>query len=357
MIYDVKGNAVPMESTVYDLEGNTIPAGDYESYNTNKDLYFFRGKPTKQGKYLVGDDGKRLEIRGVGTHGLLQYANLHSLEAIRSLRSFGVNCVRCSVYLEDYTFLNSDGIKAFGYISKPTETKAEIERIVDYCEQLGMYVILDWHIYSWGAGSGTGIFHQTEATEFFTYFCNLYKDKPFVMYEIANEPNHTTTAETLDYITAMHTLIHSVVDDPIIIMGKCSDSMETLHDTLAENGMDDIFLSCHAYGTSVDVDRYKEWWDKDYPLFNTEWGNSQASGDGDRVDDRATALLKYYHQEKIPNCIWKYTDQVMTTALLNNRGSINDSYYSGGFAEEDLSPNGTLYFTWWKYFATIGHNR
>lgn len=356
MIYDVNGNAVPMESAAYDLSGNALSAGDHEAFNANRDLYFFRGKPTKSEKYLVGEDGKQLEIRGVGTHGLLQYSNLHSLEAIRSLRAFGVNCIRISVYLEDYTFLNSDGIKAYGYLSKPTESKAEIEKIVGYCEQLGMYVILDWHIYSWGAGSGTGIFHQTEATEFFTYFCNLYKDKPFVMYEIANEPNHTTTAETLPYITAMHTLIHSIVDDPIIVMGKCSDSMEVLHDTLAANGMGDIFLSCHAYSTSVDVDRYKEWWDKGYPLFNTEWGNSQSSGDGDRVDGRTTALLKYYHREKIPNSIWKFTDQVMTTALLKNRGSINSPYYSNGFMEADLSPNGTLNFTWWKYFATTGHH-
>ena len=357
MIYDVHGNAISPKSTIYDIGGNPLNAGDYETYNINRDLYFFRGKPAKQGKYLVGDDGKQLEIRGVGTHGLLQYANLHTLEAFRSLRSFGVNCIRLSVYLENYSFLNSDGILAYGYLSKPTETKAEIERIVNYCEQLGMYVLLDWHIYSWGAGYGTGIFHQTEATEFFTYFCNLYKDKPFVMYEIANEPNHTTTAETLPYITAMHTLIHSIVDDPIIIMGVCSDGMDVLHDTLSDNGMDDIFLSAHCYGESIDVERYRTWWDKDYPLFNSEWGNSQGSGDGDRVDDRATALLKYYHQKKIPNSIWKFTDQKMTTALLKNRGSINDSYYSNGFTEADLSPNGTLYFTWWKYFATNGHNK
>lgn len=346
-----------VSTTVCSVDGTPTDAGLYSLYNVNKDLYFFRGSPEKSDKHIVGNDGKPIELRGIGTHAPLQYSNLHSYEMFESLQRMGINLIRISVYLEDYSFLNSDSIKAYGYLSKPEETKKEIEKIVNYCEQLGMYVLIDWHVYSWGAGSGTGIFHQDEATEFFTYFCNLYKDKSFVMWEIANEPHHQTIEEYLPFIKTMHALIHGIIDNPIVITGTCKDDTLTLWQTLKDNGMEDIFISPHAYGTSIDVDRYKSLWDADFPLFNTEWGNAQSSGDGDREDARATALMKYYHNEKIPQSVWKLTDQNMTTAVLKNQGSINSEYYINGFVESDLSPAGMLYFTWFKYFATKGHDR
>jgi len=344
-------------TSVFDINGVSIASDRWEEYNINKDLYFFCGVPTKNGKYLVGDNGEQIKIRGIGTHALLQYKNLHTLEAFKSLRRLGINAIRICVYLEDYTFMHSDNEKAWGYINKPDETKVEIEKIVDYCEQLGLYVILDWHVYSWGAGSGTGIFHQEEATEFFTYFCTKYKDKPFVMYEIANEPHHQTIEEYLPYITALHTLIHSIVNNPIIIIGTCSEDNTILWNTLKDNNMDDIFISPHAYGGSISVDRYKVLWDVGFPLFNTEWGNAQASGDGAREDSRTIALMKYYHEQNIPQSVWKFTDQSMTCAVLKNTGNINAEKYANGFDEKDLSAEGTVYFTWFKYFATIGHNR
>lgn len=342
---------------VFNINGTLVESNHYAEYNINKDLYFFHGAPVKKGKYIIGDDGNQIEFRGIGTHALLQYGNLHTLEALSSLRDLGVNLIRITVYIENYTFLHSDGQQAKGYIAAPTETKAEIEKIVNYCEQLGLYVLLDWHVYSWGAGSGTGIFHEEEATEFFTYFCTLYKDKPFVMYEIANEPHHQTINEYVPFVTAMHTLIHSIVENPIIVTGTCKDNTTDLWSAFKSNGLDDIFISSHAYGNSINVDKYKAMWDVNMPIFNTEWGNAQASGDGNREDERTIALIKYYHEQKIPHSVWKLTDQAMTCAVLKNTGNINSEKYATGFTEEDLSAEGTLYFIWFKYFATIGHNR
>jgi len=343
------------DATARSIGGQILEAGRYADYNVNHDLYFFRGTPRKRGKRIVGDDGNPIEFRGIGTHAPLQYTNLHTLEMMRSLRAYGVNLIRISVYLEDYTFLHSDGQKAYGYLNKPDETKAEIERIVNYCGQLGMYVLLDWHIYSWGAGYGTGIFHQTEAEEFFSYFCQLYQDCPYVMYEVANEPHHTTSAETAPYVKDMYDLIRSYIPDAIVVTGTCKDDVQTWYAALLDAGADDIFISPHAYGYGISASRYAAWWDAGIPLFNSEWGNSEGSGDGKREDAGATELMKYYHAEKIPQSVWKLTDQAMTTAVLKNLGTINSSTYAEGFDAADLSPAGTLYFTWFRYYGLGGN--
>lgn len=351
MIYALNGNAIDVKA--YDIHGNAIDTESehISAYNANKDIYTFQGTLHKNGLHLLKSNGERASIRGIGTHALLQYNNLHTYKCFESLRNLGFNMVRCTVYLEDYVFSKSDGIKAYGYTSKPADTKAEIEKIVNYCEQLGLYVLLDWHVYSWGAGSGTTPFHQTEAEEFFSYFSNLYKDKPFVMYELANEPHHQTIAEYIPFLQSIRTIIKENVNDPVMVTGTCKESTKSLWDSMIDYDLDDIFISPHAYDTGIDISKYQILIDYGVPIFNTEWGNCDGTGDGTRYDERSTALMAYYEQEKIPQAIWKYTDQDYVGSVLKNLGSINSPSYSDGFTESDLTVGGLLHATWFKYYS------
>ena len=351
MLYDINGNTLEQ---VYVSNGSLSTDGGFAMQPQESDtgLYFDHGKLHKDGLFLYDEHNKKMEIRGIGTHAIMQYTNLHTLEAFSSLYDFGINCIRISLYLENYNFLKSDGLAHKGYIGNEAVQDEEIQRIVNLCEQLGLYVILDWHVYSWGAGSGTGIFHQSEAEAFFNKYCNMYKDKPFVMYEIANEPHHQTISEYVPFIKAIRTIIKSYIADPVMITGVCKESTTDLWAALINEGIDDIFISSHAYGHDIDPQKYQTLLDAGIPMFNTEWGNAQATGDGEREDARATVLMKYYHKEKIPHCVWKLTDQDMTCAVLKNTGTINSEKYASGFSESDLSAEGKLYFTWFKYFAT-----
>ena len=359
MLYNANGQAVTITGDAYDANGRLLnqESSMVPLYNTNKDLYFFQGPLHKSGQYLCKADGERASIRGIGTHALLQYSNLHTIDCFRSLRNLGFNLIRISVYLEDYYFTQSNNQLAYGYISKPDETKAEIEKIVNYCEQLGLYVLIDWHVYSWGSASGrtgTGVFHQTEAEAFFRYYTSLYANKPFVMWELANEPHHQTLEEYTPYLQTIRAIIKSNISNPVMVTGTCSVADTALWDEMVSEGMSDIFMSPHAYGADINSARYKTLIEYGIPIFNTEWGNCDGHGGTSRFDDGSTELIQYYEKNHIPNSIWKYTDQTYVCSLLKNVGVINNTVYSTGFDESDLTVGGLLHATWSKYYARGG---
>lgn len=362
VIYDAFGIDGNRLSTVYDAQGNLINLINLlpDDDRISRGLFWNHGKLTKSGKYLIDANNKQMEIRGIGTHFILQYSNLHTLDCINALRSYGVNCLRISVYLEDYTPKSSDNQPAYGYLSHPQETKTAIKELVDICTELGMYVLLDWHVYADGAArqgiTGTAMLHRTEAEDFFEYFSNRYKKLPNIMYEIANEPYYTlTAAQCLPYIRSIRSIIRANDPNAVIVMNNASDGIPVLYNTLSNDGITDIFVSTHQYGQNV-VSQYQEWWNTyNYPLFNTEWGNSSPSGDGAGNDAYAEALLDWYHASGIPHAFWKFTDQTMTTSVLNNLGTINSETYADGFGDSDLSHNGTLFLQTFKRYATTEH--
>jgi endoglucanase len=349
--FNVNGNAV---SAVYDITGNRLPLADI-----TKDLFWSHGKLTKKGKYLVDADNRQMEIRGIGTHHILQYNNLHTIDSLTALRGYCVNCLRISVYLEDYAFASSDDQTAYGYLSHPQDTKAAIETIVDICTELGMYVLLDWHVYSYGANqqgiTGTAILHQTEAEDFFEYYSEKYKNSQNIMYEICNEPYSINASQCMSFIQSIRSIIRENDPTAVIVMNRASDGIPALYTAMSQAGITDVFISQHQYGKSV-VSQYDGWWNtNNYPLFNTEWGNSNSSGDGTGVDAYAEALLNWHHESGVPHAFWKFTDQTMATSVLVNRGIINSPYYVDGFSDADLSHNGTLFLKAFQSYATTDH--
>lgn len=355
-VNDVSGGTL---TQAFDVSGNVV----FQSFH---DLFSQRGKPSKSGKYLVGENGKQLELRGIGTHHILQYSNLHTRQAIESLKDYGVNMVRISIYLEDYIFASSDNEIAYGYISHPTETKQAIENLIDILVDLDMYVLLDWHVYSGGAVEGKGLigptltpeeaFHKTEAAEFFSYFSQLYANTPNVMYELCNEPLKSSVSDVVAFAVPLINIIKNNIQNPVIVVGSADwSNVSSQYSAFQNANITDVFISSHNYGTNVSS-TYRTSWNNGVPIFITEWGNSGSSGDGGGSVVNTQAMLDFYHETGIPNAFWKFTDQTMTTSALKNRGSINSSYYSNGFGDGDLSTNGTLFLKDnFLPFATTNH--
>ena len=317
------------------------------------------GKLHKNGKYIVDADNTPVELRGVGLHALLQYPNLHYRKPFESLRYMGCNLIRVSVYLEDFAFSASDGEVAFGYLSHPTETKAEIEKIIHNCIDLGLYVLLDWHVMDYQEQvvgqkyTGTGILHQTEAEEFFEYFSSKYADCPNILYELTNEPYNLEPADMIPYLQAIRTIITNNVVNPVMIAGVGKPIIvdgerdysvylrsKALIDELETNGITDIFASPHIYGSALG--QFQQLWNEDIPYFVSEWGNSGSSGDGAGNDTNAVNQINWLHSVAVGQSLWKFTDQTMTSSLLANQGVINSEKYFFGIDDSGLSHNGTL---------------
>ena len=338
-----------IKSNGYKINGITKTRAEIKDWLLNRDNCKYHGKLYKNGKYLVDLEGKQVEIRGIGTHHLLQFKNLHTKECLETLKYYGINCIRLSAYLKTQLFNASNNEYAKGYVDSIAETRAHIEEIVSYCVELGLYVILDWHMH---ATNSYADMYETEAIDFFTYYSDKYKDTPNVFYELANEPYSITATELITFISKVRPVILANNPTAIMLCGNAKEGIETFYTKLVAAGYTDIFVCPHSYGESVKV-QYSKWFNNGYPLFVSEWGNSNGFGDGEGNDAATTDLLEWLHETGVGTCFWKYTDQTMTTSILKNRdGLIGNPYYKyGGFTEEDLSYNGKLYLNTFQDYA------
>ena len=134
----------------------------------------------------MNSNGKTVILKGVSTHGINWFSQYVNKSAFKSLRDdWGVNCIRLAMYTEEYNGYCSGGNQA--------DLKKLIDKGVRYATELGMYVIIDWHVLN----DRTPKKHQKEAISFFKYMAKKYKNQKNIFYEICNEPNGGTSWSTV----------------------------------------------------------------------------------------------------------------------------------------------------------------
>ena len=124
---------------------------------------------------LYNSKGQTIQLRGISSHGLHWYGHLANYDSMKWLvDNWKINVFRAAMYTDEGGYLSNRSVKN------------KVKEIVDAAKELGIYVIIDWHILrdrdpNWNKG---------EAIAFFKEMAALYKDIPNVIYEIANEPNN-----------------------------------------------------------------------------------------------------------------------------------------------------------------------
>lgn len=344
-IYSLDGTPVitpyDMDSPIgiaYDINGDVVSLSDWNPVDIH-------GKLTKSGTHLVDKKGKRFQLRGIGTHALLQYTNLHTLAMFQCLKNWGINCVRISTYLSNRTFKYSNNQMYVGYINAQADTIAEIEKIVGICVQLGMYCIIDWHTMSYDISNGN-IMYQNDAVAFWDYFAQKYANVPNVLYELQNEPYGATAEAMGTYVKAEHDKILEYVTDPVMIVGAMSGSINNTINAVEAVGINDVFYSWHPYADDLSVYNIKQ--DPAYPTIISEWGNANVSGDADAEhggdNPNVNGFMDDLFNIKLSNSTWKMTDQNHVFSVFKHRGELNSAYYANGFTANDLTAWGTLFF-------------
>ena len=140
------------------------------------------GRLSVKGTRLVNSQGKAVVLKGVSTHGINWFPQYVNKAAFKTLRdNWGVNCIRLAMYTEEYNGYCSGGNQA--------ELRKLINNGVKYATELGMYVIIDWHILS----DGNPAKNKKQAISFFKYMAKKYKNQNNIFYEICNEPNGGTS--------------------------------------------------------------------------------------------------------------------------------------------------------------------
>ena len=118
-----------------------------------------------------------------------------SLAALTRLQSEGVNCIRVTVFVEN---AGNNGYHMAATSLQTEQRRAELRTMlkvaIDNASSLGMYCIVDW-----GILASIEMSPEVNATakELFVTLATDYRDNPYVIYEICNEPAPDTWSSTV----------------------------------------------------------------------------------------------------------------------------------------------------------------
>jgi len=281
------------------------------------------------GTQLCNEAGEAIVLRGMSSHGIQWFPRFLSGDVIGSTADRGANLFRAAMYTAEN-----------GYIANKAEMKQRLINTVDTVIALDMYVIIDWHILS----DGNPNTYKAEAKAFFEEMAERYKGNPAVLYEICNEPNGNVTwaGDVKPYAEEIIEAIRAVDDKAVILVGSPTWSQD-LHEAAKDpiKG-ENIMYTCHFYAgthTSWLRDRISAVMRQGLPVFVSEWGTSDASGNGGVYLDEAQRWIDFMNENRISWANWSLCDKGESSAAIRPGADV-----SGGIGDGDLSESGKFVF-------------
>ena len=276
------------------------------------------------GNKLVNKDNKVIQLRGVSSHGIQWYSKLYNRNNLKKLKDeWRINVFRVSMYPNIYDN---------GYMYDKTLIN-DVVKIVDNAIELDMYVIIDWHTLN----DNDPLMYENDAVVFFETLAEKYKNKPNVIFEICNEPNGndvTWKKNVKPYAEKVIKAIRKHAKRNLIIVGTpnwCKDLENVSKDPLK---YDNVIYSVHFYAGDDDsylqavIDDFRN---NNLPVFISECGMTDNTGDGEIYEDRFREWIKYINENKISWVYWSLSNKDESSALLSKKykkGSSIDNYIS-----------------------------
>lgn len=289
------------------------------------------GELSVRGTQLVDKNGAAYQLHGVSTHGIGWFPEYVNKAAFQTLRDeWGVNCIRIAMYTGEGGYCTG---------GDRSQLKTLVTNGVSYATELGMYVIIDWHILSDNDPNR----YKAEAIEFFREMSAKYADYDNVLYEICNEPNGGTSwAAIKSYAEEVIPVIKENNRDAIIIVGTPTWSQDV--DQAAADPIrsyTNIMYTIHFYaGTHKDSLRQKmrSAISSGLPIFCTEFGTCDASGNGGNDFNEAEKWIATMDAAGVSYCIWNLSNKNESSALIASSCS-----KTSGWSMNELSAEGQWY--------------
>ena len=297
------------------------------------------GRLHVDGRHLVDENGEVVALHGISTHNLNYYPEYVNEEAFTQFTDeYGVDIMRLAMYSGA-----ADGVN--GYADTDDEGRRKLEELVlagvRICASLGIYCLVDWHILL----DYNPKMHEDMAAKFWNSMALRLRDYDNVIFEICNEPNMNTETgdkatwdDIRDYAHHIIDVIKDIDESKVIIVGTPVWSQRV--DDASDNPLeyDNIMYTLHFYADSHRDElrgRMKYALNKDLPIFVTEFGICDASGNGPINDSETEIWLKELEANRISYVIWNLSNKDETSAILKPEcDKINN------FTSDDLSPCG-----------------
>lgn len=287
------------------------------------------GKLSVKGTDIVDKNGTMYQLKGVSTHGIAWFPDYVNKDCFQTFRDdWGANLIRLAMYTHENGGYCTDGDKAY--------LKGLIDDGVNYATELGMYVIVDWHILH----DLNPQVNKEEAKKFFEEMSSKYKNYDNVIYEICNEPNGGTTwADVKSYAEEIIPIIRKNAPDAIIIVGTPNWSQDV--DVAAKDpitGYDNIMYAAHFYAaTHTDNIRNKVQTalDSGLPVFISEFSICDASGNGAIDYGQADKWFELINANNLSYAGWNISNKNETSSLIKP-----DCNKTSWWSEGELSETG-----------------
>jgi len=257
---------------------------------------------------ICDEGGEAVQLKGMSTMGLQWYGDVVNADAFDALAyDWECDVIRLALYVGEN-----------GYASRP-DLKNLVHKGVKLAIERDIYVIIDWHVLTPGDPNDP---IYSEAENFFREMARTYGDYPNVIYEIMNEPNGSLSwrNDLKPYAQKMVDTIRSEDKDNLILIGSGRWSQE-LHIAAADpvEG-ENLAYTVHFYsGTHGDSLRsnVRSALRQGQAVFCSEWGTSEATGDGGPYLEKAAEWLDFFDENSIGWVNWSLATKNESSAAFN----------------------------------------
>ena len=284
------------------------------------------GALSVKGTQLVDEKGQAVQLRGISTHGIAWFPDFVNQDAVMQLsKDWGANLFRIAMYTDENGGYCTDGDKE--------KLKALVTDGVEYAKQADMYVIVDWHILSDCDPNQ----NKDEAIAFFREMAEVFADNDNVLYEICNEPNGGTSWDSIkSYAEEVIPVIRAQKPDAVILVGTPTWSQEI--DKAAASPLDDsnVMYTLHFYaGTHKDDlrNRLETCVQNGLPVFVSEFGMCDASGNGANDFVSTTKWLELLNKYQISFCCWNLANKDESSSVFKASSTALSDWTDDDFNE------------------------
>lgn len=284
------------------------------------------------GLKLCDENGETVQLTGMSSHGLQWYSDCltdGSLDALA--HDWNADVLRVSMYVQEG-----------GYETDPRGFTDRVHELIEEGTARGMYVIVDWHMLTPGDPN-----HNTDmARTFFSEIASVHADKDNVLYEIANEPHGVSWDAIRGYAEEIIPVVRAGDPEAVVLVGTrgwsslgLSEGSDHTEITADPVDADNIMYVFHFYA-ATHGDFHREGLRaaaRDLPLFVTEFGTQEATGDGPNDFASAQAYLDLLAEEQISWVNWNFSDDFRSGAVFETGTCAADGPWTG---TESLKPAG-----------------
>lgn len=289
------------------------------------------GKLHVSGGNLFDEHNQKFMLYGMSTHGLNfgnEFSRYVNKDAFKTLRDdWNTNCIRLVLYPGDYNGYCNGGNK--------NTLKQIVKNGINYATELGMYVLVDWHVHNFNPNDR----YKEDAKAFLAEIAKEYAKYDNVLYEICNEPTGAPWNSSIKpYAEAVIPSIRQYAKNAVIIVGTntwSQDIQEAYNNPLDPKKYGNIMYTFHFYAQSHThlFSRVEEYAKKGLPIFITEFGTCDASGNGGFTKQKSKKWLELCKKYNISHLNWSLSNKGETASAIQSWCNKTSAWSDGDLTE------------------------